>query len=657
VESGGVAIGGLADDFEAASVRTGYPLAGQANGGGTGPDIGADEGDFAPPAVDVGLTALAAPLTTQTCFGATQTVTATLRNEAATDIYFGANPVTLTGTVAGPNGTTPLAPVVVSTGTLAPNATQPVSFVTTADLTAPGAYTFRLTAAATRDTNPTTNALAPVTITVSGTTTYTGAAPGDATNWFNAANWTNCVPTGLLDAVIPSGLGANYPSIAAGSASVRTLTLANGARLTQSGGTLSIYGDLASNTPAANLSLTGGVVSFRGAAPNSTGVTAFYGLTVNLSSATATLTLANDLTVNNTLTMTQGVLSTGANTLTLPAAAAFSPAETDLSYVLGRVAVPGRDLSTAAPETFGNIGLTLTPDVASTAFPGPTTVVRTTGVVLTGVGASVSIKRNFDIQPTTNTDLNVAMDFTYLDHELNGIPAVNLALFKSMSGPSGPWAYQRPITVAGNVLSKTGIADFSTWTLGNELAPLPVELVAFAAARQGDEAALNWATASEKNNRGFEVQVSADGRAFRALAWVAGAGSSAAPRRYAYLDQGAGKTGLRYYRLRQLDFDGTASFSPVQVVDFGRGAGAALQAVPQPFGTELTLTVPARQAQPGTLVTLFDATGRRVLTRSVDLAAGTNQVLLSDLAAVPAGVYVLQVALPGPPLRLRVVKQ
>ena len=47
-ESGAVVISGLTDDFGAVNVRTGYPLGGQANGGGTAPDIGADEGDFIP---------------------------------------------------------------------------------------------------------------------------------------------------------------------------------------------------------------------------------------------------------------------------------------------------------------------------------------------------------------------------------------------------------------------------------------------------------------------------------------------------------------------------------------------------------------------------------------------------------------------------------
>ena len=77
------------------------------------------------------------------------------------------------------------------------------------------------------------------------------------------------------------------------------------------------------------------------------------------------------------------------------------------------------------------------------------------------MGTSVSIKRYFDIQPVVITGLNVAMDFTCLDHERNAISSANLALFKSMTATAGPWANQLPITSVGYTISKAGIADFS----------------------------------------------------------------------------------------------------------------------------------------------------------------------------------------------------
>ena len=122
-----------------------------------------------------------------------------------------------------------------------------------------------------------------------------------------------------------------------------------------------------------------------------------------------------------------------------------------------------------------------------------------------GVRTSVSITRYFGIQPAVNTDLNVAIDFTCLDHEQNAISSANLALFKSVMATAGPWTNQSPITSVGYMISGAGIANFFIWTLGDSAAPLPVEMTAFMATRNGPNAALAWATAGEKNSWGFEV--------------------------------------------------------------------------------------------------------------------------------------------------------
>lgn len=162
----------------------------------------------------------------------------------------------------------------------------------------------------------------------------------------------------------------------------------------------------------------------------------------------------------------------------------------------------------------------------------------------------------------------------------------------------------------------------------------------------GRAAVLTWATASEQNNRGFEVQASSDGRAFQALAFVAGAGSSSSPHRYAYTDREAGKTGLRYYRLRQVDTDDKASFSPVRTVAFGPEKTLAVGAVPNPFDGELLIAAEARTAQAAPL-TLFDAVGRAVVRRWLEVAAGPNRLPVTGLAGLPAGTYFGQLLLDG----------
>ncbi|WP_310392701.1 hypothetical protein [Hymenobacter sp.] len=169
-------------------------------------------------------------------------------------------------------------------------------------------------------------------------------------------------------------------------------------------------------------------------------------------------------------------------------------------------------------------------------------------------------------------------------------------------------------------------------TLGG---PLPVELVAFSAQRRGPAVALAWRTASEKNNAGFAVEKSLDGEKFRELAFVAGAGGSG-PRAYSYLDAAPAAA---YYRLRQQDFDGQTSYSPVQFVAAAAGSAEPLSLFPVPArGTAWVLN-----AAPDTPLVLFDGLGRAVRT----FPAGSIPL---DLAGLAPGLYRLRAG--GQHLRL-----
>ena len=92
--------------------------------------------------------------------------------------------------------------------------------------------------------------------------------------------------------------------------------------------------------------------------------------------------------------------------------------------------------------------------------------------------------------------------------------------------------------------------------------PLPVELTRFEAATKGPAVGLSWATASENNSAYFDVQRSATGTDYETIGRVAAQGSSSRLRAYDFLDARP-LAGLAYYRLRQVDNDGTAAYSPV----------------------------------------------------------------------------------------------
>jgi hypothetical protein len=479
-------------------------------------------------------------------------------------------------------------------------------------------------------TTATVNVTAPIT----ATTTWNGAA---STTWSDCANWSfGKVPDAATNAIIPTGL-ARYPVLNTGTVVMKDLTINNNFAL-GSAAILQVNGNFTFNGTAT----LGGTIALVGTATQQVGgtstATTFPNLTVT--KTVGTVELQRDLPLDGTLTFTAGttnigVLNTNAYRITLGSAATLN--ETETSYVVGKVAV-SRTLAAGTAQSFGGIGLTLMP-TAGSAAPGLTPVVRTTGTALTGVGTSVSVLRNFDIQPATRTGLNVGMVFSYFEHELNNIPESNLVLFKSETGASNTWGSQRPATldVTANTMTKSGITSFSIWTLGDAARPLPVELMAFTATAESSQAVrLNWATASEKNSAYFAVERSLNGASFTEVGTLPAAGTSNNARSYQLHDTRlpAGST-LLYYRLRQVDTDGTLAYSPVQIVKLANAAKSMLTLAPNPTHGRATLTGAAAYAP----VQVLDAVGRVVYTTTAD-AAGTAQLTLP--AGQLIGVYLVR---------------
>ncbi|SFQ76211.1 right-handed parallel beta-helix repeat-containing protein [Hymenobacter arizonensis] len=171
--------------------------------------------------------------------------------------------------------------------------------------------------------------------------------------------------------------------------------------------------------------------------------------------------------------------------------------------------------------------------------------------------------------------------------------------------------------------------------------PLPVELVTFTVtAVKNLDAALVWRTATEKNNDRFEVERSLNGVDFAAIGQVRGQGTKSSATDYALTDAGIGRkaSGLVYYRLKQVDTDGTATFSPVRTVTFTKALVPSISVYPNPATAETKLDLsqlPAGAYQ----VSLLDATGRTVLNTT--LTAGLAHTL--ELNTIASGTYTLLV--------------
>ncbi|MDO7854239.1 T9SS type A sorting domain-containing protein [Hymenobacter convexus] len=174
-------------------------------------------------------------------------------------------------------------------------------------------------------------------------------------------------------------------------------------------------------------------------------------------------------------------------------------------------------------------------------------------------------------------------------------------------------------------------------------APLPVELAVFSAmATAKKQVALHWVTASEKNSRSFVVERSLDGKTFRDFATVEAAGNKQSQTIYDFTDEQP-LPGLSYYRLRQVDFDGSVNYSGMRTVKMGGASGESLAVYPGSTARQWVVlsTLPAEALVAPATVQVFDALGR--LQRTTLVADGSQSGRWSlDLGPLPTGVYIVR---------------
>jgi hypothetical protein len=172
--------------------------------------------------------------------------------------------------------------------------------------------------------------------------------------------------------------------------------------------------------------------------------------------------------------------------------------------------------------------------------------------------------------------------------------------------------------------------------------PLPVQLVDFTARALAGGVALAWHTASEVNSDKFEVERSLDGATFAKLGTVAAHGTTTQAQAYTYRDaQLPTGTTVLYYRLRQVDFGGAATFSPVRSVALPTTAVAfGAEVYPNPWAGELHVRLSGFSPEPVSFV-LYDALGQRVRSHTT---ASAEQLTLPGVADLPGGAYVLHIS-------------
>jgi hypothetical protein len=190
------------------------------------------------------------------------------------------------------------------------------------------------------------------------------------------------------------------------------------------------------------------------------------------------------------------------------------------------------------------------------------------------------------------------------------------------------------------------LLNFQNLALGAYfIAAVPVELTSFTAIANGNSVVLDWSTATETNNQGFEVERSHNGL-IETVGYVAGFGTTSEPKSYSFVDNNL-EPGIYSYRLKQIDFDGTFKLHlATQVEVFAPAVFALEQNYPNPFNpsTKINFNIAVDSK---VSLKVFDVLGQEVATLlNENIFAGSHQVDF-NASALNSGVYLYRIEATG----------
>jgi hypothetical protein len=469
--------------------------------------------------------------------------------------------------------------------------------------------------------------------------------------------------------VVVDGATGNYTSQAGG-----LITNAS------TGGNMYVAGNWVNNAGNVGFSNDGATVLLNGAAQNVGGSasTTFFNLTLL---GTNSKTLGINTTVGGISTLT-GVLSLGARPLVLnsftltvsnPNAAAITNttgyiesetnAATNPSIVSWQMATStgahvfpfGTTAGILIPFTFNKVPATSAtvsvatrPTATSNNTPWATGVTHMYDPTLAQDGSDEAvIDRWWEINSTAAITANLT--FSYRGNTENTLlPAFNTGTLGTQYWASGAWLPDNAVLGSGTgvtagvgTVTANGVsiaAAYTPWVLSSQLAPLPVEWLTTNGSCANNNALLRWSTATEQNNNFFTIERSVNGTSWTAIATLQGAGNSTMVSNYQFVDP-LPLTAITYYRIRQTDFNGNSSHSPIMIISPCSAAADLFDAFAGNGNVFVNISTAFAQDY---RIALYDSRGRIVSEQQFSAQPGANRFELQG--NVPAtGVYMISV--------------
>ncbi|MBX9853655.1 MAG: carbohydrate binding domain-containing protein [Cytophagaceae bacterium] len=201
---------------------------------------------------------------------------------------------------------------------------------------------------------------------------------------------------------------------------------------------------------------------------------------------------------------------------------------------------------------------------------------------------------------------------------------------------------------AVNLATTQNLPGKSITTFVISTSVLPVDLLHFKGSREGNNALLNWATASEHDNNYFEILHSEDAITFEPIGRVEGKGNSNVLQQYDFLHAGIGNA-AHYYQLKQVDYSGASMFSPVIVVEANNFMEEPVLS-PNPFDNNLILNIDVSCL--GSQISICNMLGDIIYEGVADSA-----IINLSTPEYPPGLYMISLKCATSSVMLKAIKQ
>jgi hypothetical protein len=184
---------------------------------------------------------------------------------------------------------------------------------------------------------------------------------------------------------------------------------------------------------------------------------------------------------------------------------------------------------------------------------------------------------------------------------------------------------------------------------------VPVELVSFNAFAKGQEVNLSWITATELNNSGFSIERKLSSSDWQIIGFVKGVGTTTFTSNYSFTDKNVESNKTYSYRLKQIDFDGTFSYSKiVQVSTNLINTFELKQNYPNPFNPSTQISFSLGKNGFVKLV-VYNLLGQEVKTLvNRNMEAGSHGITF-DASDLQSGVYIYKIESAGSTLTRKMI--